>query len=59
VLALGTAVVGLASFALAQTSPALADPTVTLVAVGADTTQDVFNQVALDRIAEHQLPDHP
>jgi hypothetical protein len=45
-LALG--VVGLASLVLAQTGPALADPTVTLVAVGADTTQDVFNQFALD-----------
>ena len=47
-LALGTTVVGLASLVLVQTSPALADPTVTLVAVGADTTQDVFNQFALD-----------
>jgi hypothetical protein len=48
VLALGTAVIGLASLALVQTGRALADPTVTLVAVGADTTQDVFNQFALD-----------
>jgi hypothetical protein len=47
-LALGTTAVGLASLVLMQTSPALADPTVTLVAVGADTTQDVFNQFALD-----------
>ncbi len=47
-LALGTAVIGLASLALIQTRSALADPTVTLVAVGADTTQDVFNQFALD-----------
>jgi hypothetical protein len=48
VLALGTAVIGLASLALVQTNRALADPTVTLVVVGADTTQDVFNQFALD-----------
>jgi phosphate transport system substrate-binding protein len=47
-LSLGVALVGLTSLALTQTSPALADPSETLVAVGADTTQDVVNQFAAD-----------
>jgi ABC-type phosphate transport system substrate-binding protein len=47
-LAVGMAVVGFSSLALAQTSPARADPTETLVAVGSDTIQDVYNQFALD-----------
>lgn len=42
------AVAGLTGLALAQTSPAQADPTQTLVAVGSDTIQDVYNQFALD-----------
>ena len=47
-LALGMAVVGFTGLAFAQASPALADPTVTLVAVGSDTIQDVYNQFGLD-----------
>jgi phosphate transport system substrate-binding protein len=47
-LALGTAVVGFSTFALAQTTPAMADPTETLVAVGSDTIQDVYNQFSTD-----------
>src|SRR5215469_1958155 len=48
VLALATALVGFTGFALAQTLPAQADPTVTLVAVGSDTIQDVYNQFGVD-----------
>jgi phosphate transport system substrate-binding protein len=47
-LALGMAVVGFTGLALSQATPALADPTVTLVAVGSDTIQDVYNQFGLD-----------
>ena len=47
-VALGTAVVGFTGLVLAQTTPALADPTVTLVAVGSDTIQDVYNAFSLD-----------
>ena len=47
-LALGMAVLGFTGLALAQTTPAMADPTATLVAVGSDTIQDVYNQFALD-----------
>ena len=47
-VALAMAVVGLSGLALAQTTPALADPTEILVAVGSDVTQDVYNQFALD-----------
>ena len=47
-LALATALVGFTGFALAQTLPAQADPTVTLVAVGSDTIQDVYNQFGVD-----------
>ena len=47
-LALGMAVVGFTGLAFAQASPALADPTVTLVATGSDTIQDVYNQFGTD-----------
>lgn len=47
-VALGVAVLGFTSLAVAQTLPAMADPTQTLVAVGSDTIQDVYNQFALD-----------
>jgi len=47
-IALGLGAVGLTGILIAQTTPALADPTVTLVAVGSDTIQDVYNQFALD-----------
>lgn len=47
-LATGAAVVGFAGLAFAQVPPAMADPTVTLVAVGSDTIQDVYNQFGLD-----------
>ena len=45
-IAVGVAFAGLSSIALAQTTPAMADPTETLVAVGSDTIQDVWNQFA-------------
>ena len=45
-LALGMAVLGFTGLALAQTTPAMADPTETLVVVGSDTIQDVYNQFA-------------
>jgi phosphate transport system substrate-binding protein len=48
VLASGAALVGFAGLAFAQVPPALADPTVALVAVGSDTIQDVYNQFAID-----------
>jgi ABC-type phosphate transport system substrate-binding protein len=41
------AVLGFTGLALAQTTPAMADPTQTLVVVGSDTIQDVYNQFAL------------
>jgi phosphate transport system substrate-binding protein len=47
-IAAAIAVVGFAGLAIAQTTPALADPTVTLVAVGSDTIQDVYNQFGTD-----------
>jgi ABC-type phosphate transport system substrate-binding protein len=47
-LALGMAVLGFTGLALAQTTPAMADPTQTLVAVGSDTIQDIYNQFALN-----------
>lgn len=42
-VALGAAVAGFSSLALAQTTPAMADPTQQLVVVGSDTIQDVWN----------------
>jgi ABC-type phosphate transport system substrate-binding protein len=47
-LATGVALAGAAGLAFTQVTPAMADPTVTLVAVGSDTVQDVYNQFALD-----------
>jgi hypothetical protein len=47
-LALGMAVAAFTGLALAQATPALADPTVTLVATGSDTIQDVYNQFGND-----------
>src|SRR5215472_10182669 len=47
-LAAGMAVLGFSGLALAQATPALADPTVTLVATGSDTIQDVYNQFGTD-----------
>ena len=47
-IAVGIGAVGLTGVLIAQTTPAIADPTVTLVAVGSDTIQDVYNQFALD-----------
>src|SRR5579862_1579621 len=42
-VALGVAVAGFSTLAVAQTTPAMADPTETLVVVGSDTIQDVWN----------------
>jgi hypothetical protein len=42
-LAAGTVVAAVGGMALAQAAPALADPQPTLVAVGSDTIQDVWN----------------
>jgi hypothetical protein len=42
-IVVSAAVVGFAGLAIAQTTPALADPTETLVVVGSDTIQDVYN----------------
>jgi phosphate transport system substrate-binding protein len=53
-VAVTTTVVGLAGFAVAQASPALADPTQSYVSVGSDTIQDVSNQFAID-VAGNQL----
>lgn len=47
-MAVGTATLGFASFAVAQAAPALADPTQVYIAVGSDTIQDVMNQYAVD-----------
>jgi ABC-type phosphate transport system substrate-binding protein len=47
-IAIGMAFAAAGGIAIAQTTPAVADPTVTLVAVGSDTVQDVYNQFALD-----------
>lgn len=47
-LVLGTAVLGFTGLALAQTTPAMADPTEQLVVTGSDTIQDVYNQFGLD-----------
>ena len=45
-VALGVAVAGFSTLAVAQTTPAMADPTETLVVVGSDTIQDVWNAFA-------------
>ena len=42
-LAVGVAVAGISSLVLTQATPAFADPTQTLVLVGSDTIQDVWN----------------
>jgi ABC-type phosphate transport system substrate-binding protein len=47
-IAVGIGAIGLTGVLIAQTTPAIADPTVTLVAVGSDTIEDVYNQFALD-----------
>ncbi len=47
-IVVGAMCAGVSGLAITQTTPALADPTQTLVAVGSDTIQDVYNQLALD-----------
>jgi hypothetical protein len=47
-IAVSVTVAGVSSLVLTQTTPALADPTQQLVAVGSDTIQDVYNQFGLD-----------
>jgi hypothetical protein len=47
-LAAGVALAGAVGLMFTQVTPALADPTTTLVAVGSDTTQDLYKQFALD-----------
>ena len=47
-IAVGVMAAGVSSLVLTQTTPALADPTQTLVAVGSDTIQDVYNQFSTD-----------
>lgn len=47
-LAAGIALASSVGLAMAQTVPAKADPTQTLVAVGSDTIQDVYNQFSTD-----------
>jgi hypothetical protein len=47
-VAAALAVTGFAGLAFAQVTPAMADPTMTYVAVGSDTIQDVDNQFAID-----------
>jgi hypothetical protein len=54
-LASGVALAGFSGLAFAQVSPAMADPTTTLVAVGSDTVQDVYNQFALDLTGSNLL----
>ena len=48
VLALGMAVACFTGLALSQATPALADPTQTLVVVGSDTIQDIWDQYGID-----------
>jgi ABC-type phosphate transport system substrate-binding protein len=48
VVALATAVLAFTGLAVTATTQALADPTETLVAVGSDTIQDVYNQFSTD-----------
>jgi hypothetical protein len=45
---LGMTLAAVAAMAIGQAAPALADPSMTLVAVGSAETQDVFNQFAVD-----------
>jgi len=47
-VAASLAVLGFAGLAIAQTTPAFADPTVQFVAVGSDTTQNVMDQFSVD-----------
>ena len=47
-MAVGVMAAGVGSLVVTQTTPAYADPTQQLVAVGSDTIQDVYNQFALD-----------
>jgi hypothetical protein len=54
-LASGVALAGLSGLAFSQVTPAVADPTVTLAAVGVDATQDVYNQFALDLTGSNLL----
>ena len=48
VLASGISLTAFAGLTFSQVSPAMADPTVKLVAVGSDTIQDVYDQFAFD-----------
>ncbi len=48
IAAASLAMLGFTGLALAQVTPAMADPTEVYVAVGSDTTQDVMNQSAID-----------
>jgi len=48
IAAVSLAMLGFTGLAIAQTTPALADPTEVYVAVGSDTTQDIMNQSAID-----------
>jgi hypothetical protein len=47
-IAAGVMVAGVSSLVISTTTPAFADPTEQLVAVGSDTIQDVYNQFATD-----------
>jgi ABC-type phosphate transport system substrate-binding protein len=47
-IAVGVMTASVSGVVVAQSAPAYADPTQTLVAVGSDTIQDVYNQFALD-----------
>jgi hypothetical protein len=48
IIAIGAALAAFTGVGLATASTSLADPTETLVVVGSDTIQDVYNQFALD-----------
>jgi ABC-type phosphate transport system substrate-binding protein len=48
IIALSAAIGAFAGVGLATASPSLADPTQSLVVVGSDTIQDIYNQFALD-----------
>lgn len=48
IAAASLAMLGFTGLALAQVTPAMADPTEIYVATGSDTTQDVMNQSAID-----------